>query len=165
MLANEPYVVADTDTDLRLNPSDLEAYRNTTIRAVICIPLHKNGRFTAAMAVHQKTPRTWTSEEIELVELVVNRCWESLKARTGNAQLAGQRSEVPATCKYHPTARLDGESGRLDLLVQRSLVPSIPAPCRKTWRVGAGRASMMLRYFHQFWSRGSTPLKRVNHSK
>ncbi|QDV33723.1 ATP-binding protein [Tautonia plasticadhaerens] len=79
MLANEPYVVTDTDTDPRIGPDDLPAYRATTIRAVICVPLHKAGRFTAAMAVHQTTPRGWTPEEVELVQLVVSRVWESLE--------------------------------------------------------------------------------------
>ena len=30
------------------------------------------------MAVHQKDPRQWTDDEIELVREVVARCWESL---------------------------------------------------------------------------------------
>ncbi len=79
MLANEAYVVADTDTDPRIGPADLPAYRATNIRAVICVPLHKAGKFTAAMAVHQTASRVWTREEIQLVELVVARCWESLE--------------------------------------------------------------------------------------
>ncbi len=83
MLANEPYVVVDVDTDPRVTPEDLPAYRATTIQAVICVPLHKAGKFTAAIAVHQTRPRHWTPEEIELVQLVVGRCWESLeRART-----------------------------------------------------------------------------------
>src|SRR5206468_12146394 len=69
----------DTDTDPRIRPEDLPAYRATTIRAVICVPLHKEGRFTAAMAVHQASPRVWTAEEMELVQFVVSRCWESLE--------------------------------------------------------------------------------------
>jgi PAS domain S-box-containing protein len=60
-----------------------DAYQQTDIASVICLPLHKEGKFAAAMAVHQKTPRHWTPEEIELVQLVVNRCWEALeRART-----------------------------------------------------------------------------------
>ncbi|HEY0478377.1 MAG TPA: GAF domain-containing protein [Kofleriaceae bacterium] len=79
MRAGEPYVVDDTDADPRIGPDDLPAYRATTIRAVVCVPLHKHGRFTAAMAVHRKTPRRWTAEEIELVTIVVARCWEALE--------------------------------------------------------------------------------------
>ncbi len=78
MLANEPYVMADVEADPRAG-DDLAAYRATDIRAVICVPLHKEGRFTAAMAVHQKTPRHWTPAEVELVRTVVGRCWEALE--------------------------------------------------------------------------------------
>ncbi|UQA55785.1 GAF domain-containing protein [Polyangium aurulentum] len=82
MLANEAYVIDDVDTDARAG-KDLAAYRATQIQAVICVPLHKAGRFTAAMAVHQKTPRHWTAEEVALVRQVVARCWEVLeRART-----------------------------------------------------------------------------------
>ncbi len=79
MRAGKPYVVIDAETDARVTPDDLAAYRQTQISAVICVPLHKSGRFVAAMAVHQKTPRNWTQEEIELVHMVVNRCWESIE--------------------------------------------------------------------------------------
>ncbi|HYO26333.1 MAG TPA: PAS domain S-box protein [Lacipirellulaceae bacterium] len=79
MLANEPYVLTDSEADARVAPEDLPAYRATRIRSVICVPLHKSGQFTAAMAVHQKTPRAWTAAQVELVQLVVSRCWESLE--------------------------------------------------------------------------------------
>ena len=79
MLANQPYIVVDSEADSRIGPDDLPAYRATQIRAVICVPLHKAGKFTAAMAVHQTTPRAWSRDDIELVGLVVSRCWESLE--------------------------------------------------------------------------------------
>jgi len=82
MRANEPYVVTDVDADPRAGP-DLTAYRQTDIRAVICVPLYKAGKFAAAMAVHATAPRHWTAAEVELVRTVVARCWESLeRART-----------------------------------------------------------------------------------
>jgi signal transduction histidine kinase len=87
MLANEPYVVEDVDTDPRCG-QDLSAYRATTIGAVICVPLHKAGKFTAAMAVHQKTPRRWTPEEVGLVLQVVGRCWEALERARAEERLS-----------------------------------------------------------------------------
>ena len=78
MRSNQPYVVNDAKHDPRV-PNNLDAYSKTDIVAVICLPLHKNGKFAAAMAVHQKTPRFWTREEIDLVQTVVRRCWESLE--------------------------------------------------------------------------------------
>ncbi|WP_410573044.1 SpoIIE family protein phosphatase [Amycolatopsis sp. cmx-4-61] len=79
MRAGRSWVVADSLHDERLEPADRHAYRVTGIRAVICVPLLRGGRFVAAMAVHQATVREWTDAEIELVELIVSRCWESIQ--------------------------------------------------------------------------------------
>lgn len=101
MLANEPYVVTAVDSDPRVGADDLPAYRATTIQAVICVPLHKGGKFTAAMAVHQKVPRHWTPAEVQLVVTVVARCWEALErayvARTLRESEARYRAIVEAT--------------------------------------------------------------------
>lgn len=78
MRKNEPYVVSDIDKDAPPE-MDLAAYRQTKIQAVVCVPLHKGGRFVAAMAVHQATPREWMPHEIQLVQIVANRCWESME--------------------------------------------------------------------------------------
>ncbi|HEX7304639.1 SpoIIE family protein phosphatase [Lentzea sp.] len=79
MRAGRPWVVNDSLNDPRLDDEDLVAYDVTGIRAVICLPLLRGGRFVAAMAVHQATVRNWTRDEIDLVSVVVNRCWESLQ--------------------------------------------------------------------------------------
>jgi PAS domain S-box-containing protein len=79
MLENTPYVVSDAESDPRLTEADRAAYRATQIRAVVCVPLHKAGTFTAAMAVHQTTTRVWSPEEIDLISMVTGRCWESLE--------------------------------------------------------------------------------------
>ncbi|MFD5827425.1 SpoIIE family protein phosphatase [Lentzea sp. NPDC060358] len=79
MRAGRPWVVADSLNDPRLDDEDLAAYHVTGIRAVICLPLLRGGRFVAAMAVHQASVRNWTRDEVDLVSVVVNRCWESLQ--------------------------------------------------------------------------------------
>jgi len=111
MLANEPHVVDDVDLDPLVGP-DLAAYRATNIQAVICVPLHKEGRFTAAMAVHQKTPRRWTEAEVALVQTVVSRCWEALErgrvVRTLRASEARYRAIVDTTPECVKVVRADG---------------------------------------------------------
>lgn len=78
MRAGEPWVVTDSKTDPRLT-NDQAAYEITGIRAVVCMPLLRAGRFVSAMAVHQATVRHWTPADIDLVSQVVNRCWESVQ--------------------------------------------------------------------------------------
>jgi signal transduction histidine kinase/ActR/RegA family two-component response regulator len=97
MLSGEAFIVNDTQTDPQISAEDMPAYVATNIRAVICVPLLKDESFTAAMAVHQIVPREWTEGEVELVRLVVGRCWEALERsriarnlRNTNAQLREQ---------------------------------------------------------------------------
>ena len=106
MLAGRPYVVEDTDTDRRIGPEHLAAYRATGIRAVVCVPLLKGGRFTAAMAVHQKVPRRFTADEIELVATVTARCWEALE-RVGTRHDA-ERAIIQNRSRLNYVARLSG---------------------------------------------------------
>lgn len=79
MRENKPYAVDDVDSDPRIGIDDLPAYRATAIQALICVPLHKEGKLSAAMAVHQRTARQWTDSEIRLVRTVGDRCWELLE--------------------------------------------------------------------------------------
>lgn len=113
MRANQAYIVTDAETDARIGPDDLPAYRAATIRAVICVPLHKAGKFTAAMAVHQIRPRVWTPDEIELVELVVARCWESLERAGASDRLRKSEERLRFMAETMPqkifTAQPNGE--------------------------------------------------------
>jgi PAS domain S-box-containing protein len=72
MRENKPYVVQDIYTHTP-PVKDVSVYENTQIAAVICVPLHKEGKFVAAMAVHTVTPREWTDDEVILLRKVANR--------------------------------------------------------------------------------------------
>ncbi len=109
MLANTPYIVEDTDIDDRITGELLDAYRATTIRAVICVPLHKQGVFTAAMAVHKKVPRKWTLFEVELVTTVVARCWEALeRSAVTRTRVAAERALAENRARLEYAVRLSG---------------------------------------------------------
>lgn len=83
--ADKPYIANDVED--HVPPlGNLEAYRAANIRAVISVPLYKNGTFRAGMAVHQKVPRVWRTDEVDLLKHVASRCWESIeRARTETA--------------------------------------------------------------------------------
>lgn len=93
MRKDKPYVVPDTEAH-GLEEDVLASYRATHIRSVICVPLHKGGRFVAAMAVHQITPRQWTAAEVELVLQVANRCWEALERARVTHELAESEARL-----------------------------------------------------------------------
>src|SRR5262249_21110111 len=76
--ANHPYVVNDIEAEPPAG-RDLSAYRQAEVRALLCVPLIKNGQYVGRMGVSQKTPRHWEPWEIELVAKVAERCWESVQ--------------------------------------------------------------------------------------
>ena len=78
MRADEAYVVSDIETH-DPPPERIDAYRAVGVRSTISVPLHKAGRLVAAMAVHQRVPRRWTGEEVDLVRAAASRCWESIE--------------------------------------------------------------------------------------
>ncbi len=111
MREGRPYVVADVDTH-QPPPGDLTYYRRTMIQSVICVPLHKGGKLVAAMAVHQRTPRTWLADEVELLRTVASRCWESIErarvARNLSESEASFRQLADAMPQIVFSARADG---------------------------------------------------------
>jgi len=90
MRAGEPYVVYDTEEDWSTQ-SVLENFRTPEIRSVICVSVKRSGVLTAAMAVHCKETRVWTSDEIALVQTVANRVWESIIRIRADKQAAETR--------------------------------------------------------------------------
>lgn len=93
MRAGQPYVVVDAEEDPRTE-SVRASYRATKIRSVICVPILKAAVFVGAMAVHQATPRTWRPDEIELVQLVASRSWESIERARVVRVLAGSEQRL-----------------------------------------------------------------------
>ena len=78
MLAGKPFVIDDVEKDL-VQPELAPTYLALDIRAVAAVPLLKSGRLVAGLAVHQTTPRAWRRDEVDLVGIVANRCWESIE--------------------------------------------------------------------------------------
>lgn len=72
--------------DVAVLPDGAEAYRAAGIRAMVAVPLVKDGGLVAGTGVHMRTPRGWAADEVELVESVTERIWESVeRARTARA--------------------------------------------------------------------------------
>ncbi len=78
LLAGRPYVINDTESN-SIPAGVRDTYRKVSVRAFAVMPLHKEGRLLAIMGLHQQMPRNWLQQEVELVTLVANRCWESIQ--------------------------------------------------------------------------------------
>ncbi len=79
MRANQPLVVDDVANDPRLDERARAAYTALNVRAMLAMPFQREGKLAGGMAVHQTRPRMWRTEEIELLRIVADRCWEALQ--------------------------------------------------------------------------------------
>ena len=86
MRNDEPFVIDDVTTDEEAS-GDREQFLARQVAAVMAVPLHKNGRLVAIMAVHSARPRTWQSVEILLLRHVANRCWDAIEAAHAQRRL------------------------------------------------------------------------------
>jgi PAS domain S-box-containing protein len=81
LLEDRPYVVSDIQAESPPG-TDISLNLRWQMRAFVCVPLNKSGHLVARMAVYQSAPRRWSAQEIKLVDIVANRCWESVQRAT-----------------------------------------------------------------------------------
>jgi PAS domain S-box-containing protein len=143
-----PFVVNDVDTELA-EGFNISHYHLAEIRSVVCIPLIKDRHFVARMALHQKTPRNWLKDEIDLITTVANRCWESVeRVRTlkrlkesDDRYRAFIRNSSEAIWRYEldePIPIALPEDEQIELFYQRGYL----AECNEAFARAHGRSSV-----------------------
>ncbi|WP_313706177.1 PAS domain-containing protein [Massilia sp.] len=69
------------------------AYLPAGIRAVLAIPLMKNGRLRAVLSLHHAEARRWTPEQIAMAEDMVDRTWSAVESAHAQAALRAERDQ------------------------------------------------------------------------
>jgi PAS domain S-box-containing protein len=160
MRAGEAYIVEDSETDPRTQ-SVLDAYRKAQIRAVVCVPLLKAGRFSAAMAVHQSQPRRWQLDEVELVQLVASRCWESIERARVTRELRDLNENLEREVQLRTEALKRSERQLAQLvngIADCAIFMLDPGGHIATWNMGAERIKgykaeeIIGQHFSQFYT-------------
>jgi signal transduction histidine kinase/CheY-like chemotaxis protein len=86
-LAGETQVVPEVTADGRLSEAEQAAAAALGVAAWVGVPLLKDGRLRAVLAVHQSRPRAWTPAEVALVEEVAERTWDAVERARAEAAL------------------------------------------------------------------------------
>ncbi len=77
--AGEPLIVCDSQADPELGDGDRQNFAALEMAAVLAVPLQRDGRTVAFLAVHSRHTRQWRADEVTLLGAVANRCWESIE--------------------------------------------------------------------------------------
>jgi len=117
--AGSTVVVDDVLTSMAADPG-LDAFSAMDVRALVCCPLVKNGRLVAVLGVQHREARSWTPPEVELVQMVADRCWSTIARARAERELARSNdryralAEVAASVVF--AADSDGNLTNLPLL-------------------------------------------------
>ena len=85
LTAGRPLIVNDNLAELA--PHEAATFQSIGIAATICMPLIKEGRLVALMAVHDKVPHHWTPRELTTVREVTERSWAHIQRVRVEAEL------------------------------------------------------------------------------
>jgi signal transduction histidine kinase len=86
--AGLPLILNDNATEL--TPHEASTFERLGIAATICMPLVKEGRLTALMAVHEQVPRVWKASELSLMTEVTHRSWAHIERVRSSAVVREQ---------------------------------------------------------------------------
>ncbi|MGH1588361.1 GAF domain-containing protein [Methylobacterium phyllosphaerae] len=75
--AGRPLVINDNLAEL--GPAEAATFQAIGIAATICMPLVKDGRLTALMAIHDRVPRVWSDDALALITEVTERSWAHIE--------------------------------------------------------------------------------------
>ncbi|MDG4877222.1 GAF domain-containing protein [Mesorhizobium sp. WSM4935] len=75
--ANLPLVINNNQVEIA--PEEARTFQQIGITATICMPLVKQGRLTALMAIHDRQPRVWSERDLNLLTEVAERSWAHIE--------------------------------------------------------------------------------------
>ncbi|WP_066775659.1 PAS domain S-box protein, partial [Sphingomonas sp. CCH5-D11] len=90
--AGEPLIITDNLSELA--PEEAQTFQDIGIAATICMPLIKNGRLRALMAIHHKVPHVWSDDELLLIRQVTERCWAHIERVGAEANLRASEEQL-----------------------------------------------------------------------
>ncbi|PVM83382.1 PAS domain-containing protein [Caulobacter endophyticus] len=87
-----PLVINDNLAEIA--PHEAATFQAIGIGSTICMPLVRDGRLRALMAVHHKGPHIWTDREQALVREVTERSWAFVERVGAQAELRAREEEL-----------------------------------------------------------------------
>jgi len=102
MEAGRTVVNYDSKTDPRTQEDYHRCYELTRERAYVAVPLMREGRWVASLWASDDRPRSWTKEEVSLLQTVAERTWtafEKLRAEAERERLLKSVEEARDTAE------------------------------------------------------------------
>ncbi|MEO5586616.1 MAG: PAS domain-containing protein [Novosphingobium sp.] len=119
--AGRPLIINDIAQDLPAH--EARTFRDIGVAATICMPLVKQGRLTALMAIHQDVPRQWSDYDKKVISEVTERSWAHIERVRAEEELAARGAQL----RHSQEA---GGVGLFSIDIATNLITGTPEFCR-----------------------------------
>jgi PAS domain S-box-containing protein len=86
-LSGELVCYNDVTSDPRVEPPALKVYAEREVRAFISVPILQGGAMRSILSVHDREPRQWRDDELQLMRDLAERAWIMLERAYAEAAL------------------------------------------------------------------------------
>ncbi|MDB5725618.1 MAG: hybrid sensor histidine kinase/response regulator, partial [Novosphingobium sp.] len=119
--AGRPLIINDNTTELAAH--EARTFQDIGIAATVCMPLVKEGRLTALMAIHQDAPREWSDYELQVIGEVTERSWAHIERVRAGEELAARGAQLRRSQEA-------GGVGLFSIDIDSNLITGSPEFCR-----------------------------------
>lgn len=119
--AGRPLVINDNARELPAH--EARTFQDIGIAATICMPLVKEGRLTALMAIHQDVPRQWSNYDLKVISEVTERSWAHIERVRAEEELAARSAQLRRSQEA-------GGVGLFSIDIDTNLITGTPEFCR-----------------------------------
>lgn len=119
--AGRPLIVNDNARELP--PHEAATFHAIGIAATICMPLVKDGRLTALMAVHDAAPRHWSDYDVQIIGEVTQRSWAHIERVSAAEELAEREAQLRRSQEA-------GGVGLFEVDIATNMLTTTPEFCR-----------------------------------
>ncbi len=129
--------------DVTAEPTfEAAAWASIETRAVVAVPLVRDGRLKAILYVNQREPRRWSPEDVALIEGVASRVWDAVERAQAEARFRAGESTlrtvldtlpVGVLIAEAPSGRIIGHNVRAEAIFRHSVMPARPGEGVPRW--------------------------------
>jgi len=121
-----PIVIDDVRLDPRTSKPEYVALHDAwAVRAVVVLPLVKEGRLLAYLVATSQVPRRWAPAEIDLLSEVAARTWSAVARARAEAVMHESEERLAAVVRHAPVAIILAEAPSGRILLQNEQVARI----------------------------------------
>ncbi|WP_420137095.1 PAS domain S-box protein [Sphingomonas sp.] len=92
LTAGRPLIINDNLAEIA--PHEAKTFQDIGISATLCMPLIKNGRLRALMAIHDKAPHRWSEDELSVIREVTERSWAHVERVGAESNLRSSEEQL-----------------------------------------------------------------------